>query len=159
MPKQLVQRHIWDPSLPFSQNPEGDPWADAVSQAQQEGARAHLPNGLPIKAIKGNLLLEHPGGDHPQYLFPIAAVRATQIGPISWSSEMLELAFIGMEGPAILTVVQGHQVVWDSTTGKMSRGLDPKEGWFLSRGSLAQVAQWRDNGRHRPVDPKSGSPG
>lgn len=133
-------------------------WDCRMHAAIAEGGQKHLPNGLPVKAIKADgSMYEHEHGDHPDYKFPVDVEYVGMIQPAdvedyravngaegteeqirSFRSE--EHAVIYTDYSVAVTMYEFCYALWSLRDGRLLGGsLWEKDSWKLSQASVEKI--------------------
>ena len=118
-----------------------DTWEVIVAKAIAQGGIVISPNGLPVRCIRGNLLLEDEHADHPDYKFPVdvAPTQNLDVNPMGEETH----ALIYTDGYIAATIYECCYAVWDNR-GRLLYGClgHWKEGAYrLSDASLTKILE------------------
>lgn len=115
---------------------------------RQTGTRLHAPNGLRTRLTRWDgLMLECDGGDHVDYLFPVAAESSDppERGPegqVLWWNKATH-ALIYTDGNVALTLHEACHHLWHlRLDGAYLSGPLHGEHWRLSVESLEKISLW-----------------
>lgn len=122
-------------------------WNCGIELCRKDGGREFTPNGLPIKSIRWDgLMLEHSHGDHPDYKFPISAMRVNRI-PVDENglNENHEThALIYTDGHVAVSLYEGCYSIWSVGSGKSLGGWNNRHEWALDGKSLKKLRELGD---------------
>lgn len=133
-------------------------WDCRMRAAITDGGQKHLPNGLPVKAIKADgSMYEHEHGDHPDYKFPVDIEYVGPILPVDeedyktcCNSEGTEKqirefrsethALIYSDYSVALTMYEYCYAMWSLHDGALIGGSLWERGlWKLSQASIEKI--------------------
>ena len=135
-------------------------WDCIVAKARANGAREHLPNGLPPAGLRydgsgGMVLVECDGGDHPTYLFPVEALR-TDLPP-DHKYRVETHALIYTDGCVAVTLSEHQYYAWHPRNDGECLGA-PSGSPFDHRLSPASCEAIAAHMAKQPPDPRHTEP-